>query len=186
MTEQTTSIVIIDHNDAPKLEDALRAHLPAQDEIEHNEIIIVVDKGKKESEELLERMKPQFPNIHITFVPDSSRRMSDQKIAILLGVRAARNERVQLIDTLYANFTPFRQFACLQRHKALARRGGGFDLEMADDAICFSKSKFLRRDVFETNISFVHSCYVPQSGHYARRMWMNLKYMLHKCHLYPG
>ena len=125
MTNENTSIVIIDHNDAAKLEDAIREHLSAhndneqvQDENSQNETIIVVDKGKKESEELLERMKPQFPDIHITFVPDSSRRMSDQKIAILLGVRAASNDRIELIDTLYRGFSSFRQFSCMQPEPA--------------------------------------------------------------------
>lgn len=193
MTNENTSIVIIDHNDAAKLENAIREHLSVhndneqvQDENSQNETIIVVDKGKKESEELLERMKPQFPDIHITFVPDSSRRMSDQKIAILLGVRAASNDRIELIDTLYRGFSPFRQFSCMQRHRSLSRRGGGFDFEMNEDALFFSKSKFLKRDAFEKNISFIHSCYEPPSGQFAKRCWMRVKYVLHKCHLYPA
>ena len=186
MTNENISIVIIDHNDPAKLEDAIRTFLSAGEAYADTDTTIVVDKGKKESEELIEKLKPQFPAIHITFVPDTSRRMSDQKIAILLGVKAASNDTVRLIDTYHRDISPYHQFACKQRHRRLRRRHGGIDFDIDDNCLSFSKQKFINRDAIEDNISFVNSCYEPPKGHYVRRLWTGIKYVLHKCHLYPS
>ena len=188
MTNVHHSTVIINLDDTISHLEAVDAHIGTETESDDGtaEIILVVDKGKKECEELLEHLRPRYPDIHITFVPDSSRRMSHQKIAILLGVKAATSDNIQLIDTRHPRFSPFRQFACRQRHRALQHRNGGIDFEATDSSLNFSKQQFLRREAVEQNINFISSCYEAPKRKYLQRLAMLLKYGLSKCHLYPS
>ena len=188
MTEQTKniSLVIIDHDNNQQLERLLNRCLEQTDEDTEKEIIVVANKGRKESEALLERLRPQYPELRITFVPDSSRRMNKRMIALTLGVKAATHDRVMLIDTRCQLFSPYMQFVQRQMHRKLTRRTGGIDFSTSDEALTFSKQQFLQRDAFEAHLHFLNNCYEPKQGSLRKRMGMRMKYLLAKCHLYRG
>jgi len=187
MDNENYSMVIIDHDDTELLEQMLQRLLPQTEQHAGCEVIVVVAKGKKESDNLLERMHPQYPNLKATFVPDSARRMDTHKIAITLGVKAAANKDVAFFDPLYPTFTPFGRFANEQRHRRLVRRTGkGIDFANDEDCIRLNRDLFLERDHFDENLSFVCSCYASPAW-FAKGMWLTrLKYLLAKCHLYSA
>jgi hypothetical protein len=185
METENYSVVIIDHDDPQLLERALQRAFLYAEENAQGEVIVVVAKGKKESDSLLERMSPQHPELRVTFVPDSSRRMDGQKIALTLGVKAASYDRVVVIDTLTTDFSPFNIFVNQLRHRRLIRHTlTGIDFENAVESISLSKTLFLQREHFDENLMFVYNCY-HQQPLLGKGMWLiRLKYLLAKCHLY--
>ena len=78
----------------------LRALIPAilsQEYTSEFQLIIVIDKGDHETKDILEQYEND-KRLYVTFVPTTSRYMSRQKMAITLGVKAAKYQHVLLID----------------------------------------------------------------------------------------
>ena len=61
------------------------------------EVVVVTEKADIETENVLKRYSHD-PHLYHTFVPESSRYMSKSKLAITLGVKAAKNEWIILTD----------------------------------------------------------------------------------------
>ena len=79
---------------------ALDEHLPiylTQDYAPGYEVVVVTEKADVETENVLKRYSHDEKLYH-TFVPESSRYMSKSKLAITLGVKAAKNEWIILTD----------------------------------------------------------------------------------------
>lgn len=79
----------------------IRRNLPAFLEQEYDSkhyVIVVIDKAEDGSRDLLKQMEQQYDNLYTTFVPQSSRYMSRLKLAITLGVKAAKSEWILLSD----------------------------------------------------------------------------------------
>ena len=79
---------------------ALDEHLPlflTQEYGPGYEVIVVTEKADMETENVLKRYS-QHERLYHTFVPESSRYMSKSKLAITLGVKAAKNEWIILTD----------------------------------------------------------------------------------------
>lgn len=185
MDNENYSTVIIDHDDTEMLEQMLQQILPQAQQDADGEVIVVVAKGKKESDSLLERLNPHYPKLRTTFVPDSSRRMDGQRIAITLGIKAAANNNVILYDTLYQTFTPFCRFANKQRHnKLMHRTAQGIDFVNEENNIHLDRDLFLQREHFDKNLSFVCDCYATPAWFAKGMWWVRLKYLMAKCHLY--
>ncbi|MBP5386413.1 MAG: glycosyl transferase family 2, partial [Prevotella sp.] len=73
---------------------ALDEHLPiflTQEYSPGYEVVVVTEKADVETENVLKRYS-QNERLYHTFVPESSRYMSKSKLAITLGVKAAKNE----------------------------------------------------------------------------------------------
>lgn len=101
---QPVSIIIASHDDAMQLE----KHLPAillQDYPVQYEVIVVIEKGDHDVEEVLKRFQYSHgyqegnARLYVTYIPETSRYMSRRKLAITLGVKAAKNEWLLLIDS---------------------------------------------------------------------------------------
>lgn len=91
------SIVMAAHDHARELEQ----HLPVMMEQDYPagyEVIVVVSKGDDGTDDLLESMVRKYPNLYTTFVPSSSRYMSRKKLAVTLGVKAAKNDWILLTE----------------------------------------------------------------------------------------
>lgn len=79
---------------------ALDEHLPiflTQDYVPGYDIIVVSEKADAETDNVLKRYANN-QRLYATFVPESSRYMSKNKLAITLGVRASKNEWIILTD----------------------------------------------------------------------------------------
>lgn len=86
--DQPISVVIISHDNAPELE----KHLPAFLSQKYNadfQVIVVADKSDSETDDVIKRFS-QDPHLYATFMPLSSRYISRKKLAITLGIKAAK------------------------------------------------------------------------------------------------
>jgi len=62
------------------------------------DVVIVTGHSEDDTEDVVKDLKNRYPNIYSTFIPDSSRIMSRQKLMITLGVKASKNEWILLTD----------------------------------------------------------------------------------------
>lgn len=90
------SVIVVADNNAEDLRVNLDSLL-SQDYEPGYEVIVVVDKDEDGTGDFLKAYGKR-PNLYTTFVPDSSRYMSRRKLAITLGVKAAKNELILLTD----------------------------------------------------------------------------------------
>lgn len=82
------------------------------------EVIVVVDSSAEATSDMLSEMKAHFPNLHITFAPYGSRSLSRKKLALMIGIKAAKYDIVlttsancrptndQWLRLMMRNFTP--------------------------------------------------------------------------------
>lgn len=82
------SIVIPCYNTA----EALEANLPAflEQRFDDYEVIVVDEASTDDTSLILQRLEAQYSHLRHTFVPDTARYVSRIKLAVTLGVRAAR------------------------------------------------------------------------------------------------
>ncbi len=93
----SVSVLLTIHDNARQLE----SHLPiflSQDYPSAYEVIVVVDKCEDDTDDVLKQFSSRYPNLYVTFIPDSSRYMSRHKLAITLGVKAAKNNWILLTE----------------------------------------------------------------------------------------
>lgn len=91
------SIILCVHDNARDLE----RHMPAilnQDYPAGFEVIVVESKGEDDTDDVLKQLKQTNSNLYTTFVPDSARYMSRPKLAVTLGVKAAKNSWILLTE----------------------------------------------------------------------------------------
>lgn len=78
----------------------LRKYLPEvlKQDYPDYEVIVVNDGGNEETEILLRDMKLDYPHLRSTFVPDGTTNLSTKKLALTLGIKAARHEWLLFTD----------------------------------------------------------------------------------------
>ncbi|WP_158267314.1 glycosyltransferase [Prevotella sp. oral taxon 820] len=86
------SIVLYSHDLAHELEHNLSLFLHQNYEGTYK-VIVVIDKGDAEAEDILKRYAHE-PHLYTTYIPDTSRYMSRKKLAITIGVKAAKSDWV--------------------------------------------------------------------------------------------
>lgn len=67
------------------------------------EVVVIVDGAAEATSDMLSDMKAQHPNLHITFTPHGTRSLSRKKLALMIGIKAAKND---IILTTNANCRP--------------------------------------------------------------------------------
>lgn len=98
-THQDTplSVIMTVHNQA----EALERNLPVLLSLPYKagyEVIVVDESSTDETNEVLDRLKEQYPNLYTTYIPDSSHYISRRKLAIMMGIKAAKNEWMILTE----------------------------------------------------------------------------------------
>lgn len=91
------SVIIIADNNAHELDKHLPAYL-SQDYPAGFEVIVVVCKNEDNTDDVLKMYMSKDAKLRTTFVPDTSRYMSRRKLAITLGVKAAKHNLILLTD----------------------------------------------------------------------------------------
>ena len=86
------SVVIISDNQVEQLEKNLPSVL--QQDYPGFEVIVVYNESSLQSTVILENMHRQYGNLHFTFVPENKMQLSHRKLAVLLGMKAARYDWV--------------------------------------------------------------------------------------------
>ena len=90
------SIVIIAHDNAPELENSLPSFL-SQDYASDYEVIVVADESDSDTDDVIKRFA-NHKKLYATFLPHSSRYISRKKLAITLGIKAAKYPWVIVTD----------------------------------------------------------------------------------------
>lgn len=82
------SIVLVSSNQ----DYLLRENLPLLLEQQYPcfEIILVDDNSSDDTADILQQLQARYPHLRTTFIPPSSRRISHRKLALTLGIKAAR------------------------------------------------------------------------------------------------
>lgn len=91
------SIVITAHDNANELERNLPTILSQIYEPGY-EVIVVDESSTDNTEDVLKLMKKRFTNLYTTFIPESSHYLSRKKLALTIGIKAAKNEWIILTD----------------------------------------------------------------------------------------
>lgn len=97
-----TSVVVYSPDDGSLCEDDLRPLLQ-QDFPGAFEVIVVNDGTPHEADLVVTRLKrevPTYPNLYLTFAPEGGKGVSRKKLAITIGVKAARGRVVVVTDSL--------------------------------------------------------------------------------------
>ena len=192
------SVVITTHDNARELEENLPAFL-RQDYPGAFEVIVVEETSTDETADALKRMKMEFPHLYTTFVPDSSRYMSRRKLALTLGVKAAKHEWVvftdincqpageQWLQTLakyadedsdlicgYTNYaddsTSYQRFERLQQALYQMRKAQrGTAYAYNGNNLAFRKSLFLEHNGFLGNLMYLRGEYDFMVNEYATK-----------------
>ena len=90
------SVIIIARGKAKLLDENLPLFL-TQDYPSEYEVIVVTDENDTDSEDILKKYSGNC-RLYTTFTPDTSRYMGTRKLAVTLGVKAARHEWVVLTN----------------------------------------------------------------------------------------
>ncbi len=159
------SVIIVSDNNAAELAANLPVYL-SQDYQSGYEVIVVVDRDEDGTSDVLKTFADN-PLLYTTFVPDSSRYMNRRKLAITLGVKAAKNECILLAD---ATARPASSH-WIERMSSACREGVGMVLgysDFAEGTGCFKR--FYR---FHRTYSLFHEA---QSGQAYSLLGCNLMF----------
>lgn len=190
------SVIVPVHNDADKLDQLLPILLSQQYDGDF-QVICVCDKSDDLSEDVASRYKNNT-HFYSTFIPDGSHFMSRKKLAITIGVKAARYPWVVLLDAWskpvsdewleamaehmrpeydiiigYSNFQNttkgFGRFERLRNFCYLARMANQDSAFMAGGSnLAFRKEMFMKGNGFSGNLELVRGEYDLLVNKYAR------------------
>lgn len=192
------SIVITPHDNAYELEHNLPKFL-GQDYPANFKVVVVASKGDSDDEDVLKRFSTD-EHLYTTYIPDSSRYMSRKKLAITLGVKAAKTEWIVMTDiasvpdsdqwlknigrlctddknlvlgyTRYDEGTAdYRRFERLETDLYLIREAKkGIAYRCNSTCLAFRKSEFLKEEGFRGNLKYLRGEYDFMVNKYARPM----------------
>lgn len=90
------SVIICAKNESYNLHEFLPAIL--NQKYPDFEVIVVNDGSTDESEEILTELKKSYPHLYHTYVPQDTKVMSPKKLALTVGIKAAKNEYLLFTD----------------------------------------------------------------------------------------
>ena len=118
------------------------------------EVIIVTDGISDADEETLERLKNQYPTLYVTHVPDATKNVSRKKLALTLGVKAAKYDKLLFTESdSYIRTTEW--IFSMARHFS-AKKTIVLGLSALDNTENLSR-RFMAYDYFFSNIQMI-SC----------------------------
>lgn len=93
----SASVVIYSNDEATNLARLLPQVL-GQDYNGSFEVIVVNDGSAESTSDVVSELQMIYPNLYLTYTPDRSRNLSRKKLALTLGIKAARYEVVVLLN----------------------------------------------------------------------------------------
>lgn len=91
------SVIVYVNDRVDEFRDSLMQIL-AQDYPGEYEVIVVNDEPSNDVSVLVNGLKKDYPNLYVTFTPDTSRNVSHKKLAITLGAKAANGDVIVVTD----------------------------------------------------------------------------------------
>lgn len=113
------SVIVYANNDGETTEQLLVSIL-SQELVGAMEVIVVNDGSYDSTRDIVGRLELKYSNLYMTYAPDNSRNLSRRKLALTLGVKAARYDK--LVFTTGNAMIPSSLW--LQRMTAPMQRGG--------------------------------------------------------------
>ena len=86
------SVIVYAQNDAENLIQFMPRIL--NQDYPQFEVIVVSDDSTDDSKDILTSLQAQYDNLYFTYVPEGSRNLSHKKLALTLGIKAARYDIV--------------------------------------------------------------------------------------------
>lgn len=93
---QPLSVIICARDEEKNLEEFLPSIL--EQDYPEFEVIVVNDASMDDTDILLERFQKKYPHLRKTFVPDGTSNLSTKKLAVTLGVKAAKYDWLVFTD----------------------------------------------------------------------------------------
>lgn len=188
------SVILTPHDEPEALERNLPS-LMAQKYAPGFQIIVIIEEGEGETEEVLKRFQHSLDetqsdcSIYVTYIPQSSRYVSRKKLAMTLGVKAAKTEWIlqteptlkpasdAWLQTMAENCTDdnslvvgygafddevsaFNRFERLNSSYYLMREAANGNAYAAlAPNIMIRKSEFMEQDGFRGNLNLIHGEY---------------------------
>ena len=95
--ERRFSVIMTVYDNGQELEQHLPAFL-TQDYSPGYEVIVVDESSTDHTEDVLKLQKQQYPQLYTTFLPKPNRNVTRKKLALTIGVKAAKKEWVVFSD----------------------------------------------------------------------------------------
>ena len=188
------SVILTPHDEPEALERNLPS-LMAQKYESGFQIIVIIEEGEGETEEVLKRIQHSLDetssncSIYVTYIPQSSRYVSRKKLAMTLGIKAAKTEWILLteptvkpasdtwLQTMAENCTDdnsivvgygaydneasaFKRFERLNSAYYLMREAAhGKGYASIAPNVMIRKSEFMEQDGFRGNLNLIHGEY---------------------------
>ena len=96
-TRPPASVIVYANDEATNLSKLLPQILE-QDYPTQFEVIVVNDGSSESTRDIVNELEMRYPNLYLTFTPDRSRNLSRKKLALTLGIKAARYETIVLVN----------------------------------------------------------------------------------------
>lgn len=96
-TRPSASVIVYANDEATNLSKLLPQILE-QDYPAQFEVIVVNDGSSESTRDIVNELELRYPNLYLTFTPDRSRNLSRKKLALTLGIKAARHETIVLVN----------------------------------------------------------------------------------------
>lgn len=96
ISQEPVSVIITSHN----MGERLRQNLPLILEQDYSrfEVIVVNDASTDDTEDILKLLEQKYTNLYHTFTPETAKYVSHKKLALTLGIRAAKYEWLVFIE----------------------------------------------------------------------------------------
>lgn len=191
-----TVLIAVNNGDAMYLEKNL-ASLLAQEYPAKYQVVVIIEKNDSDSADMLKRYNGN-DKLYSTYIPDTSRYMSRKKLAVTIGVKAAKYEWVILTDsfsspvsnkwlaTMAANFNDnnlvigysgydkdarhYYRFERLRAFCYMAREAKHRSAYRANGAnLAFRKSNFMEKKGYQGNLELVRGEYDFIANKYSQK-----------------
>ncbi|MBQ7192006.1 MAG: glycosyltransferase [Paludibacteraceae bacterium] len=163
------SVIVAAKNEAENIRTYLHALL--EQDYPLFEVIVVNDGSEDDTQEVLDDYATRYKDLHLTFVPQQAKVISSKKLAITLGVKAAKYDYLLLTDADCCPASP-------HWIKEMVR---GFDNEKTDIVLgygaYFHRHTFLNRLIqYETLLTGLQYMGMAVAGHPYMGVGRNLAY----------
>lgn len=95
------SVILTVYDQARELESQLPALL-TQDYEPGYEVIVVDESSTDDTDDVLKLLKQEHPHLYSTFLPKPNRNITRQRLALTIGVKAAKNEWIIFTDVHFS------------------------------------------------------------------------------------
>ncbi len=93
----SASVIVYANDEATNLS-TLLPQILEQDYPAPFEVIVVNDGASESTRDVVNELELRYLNLYLTFTPDRSRNLSRKKLALTLGIKAARHEIIVLVN----------------------------------------------------------------------------------------